>query len=128
MKRLVETSEGWIELDFELDSDKGFTVWAVAFDRTGWRSVENIWESESDESLENFLAAFAGVSADEATEIAHESIAQWRARGGDIRQQEENDGNSGRWLVVAVALLVGFVCLIPLALLALLVILMINLT
>jgi hypothetical protein len=89
VKRLVRTSNGWLELDVSHLGIHSFgtSVRAAFFADEGWASKAETWNSRwrgpEDEGLESFLARISGIPTDEAARIGQETLEQWRARGGE---------------------------------------------
>jgi hypothetical protein len=94
MKRFVETSRGWIELEFRpepfgrlfrrLGAADSYGVIVTPFAADGWsRSDETGWlsgASSDGQSLPAFLADVAGIPIEEAEEVAAESVEEWQRR------------------------------------------------
>jgi hypothetical protein len=121
MRRLVHTTEGWMDLN----ATRGFstlTVVVTAFDvETGWESASKFWDQRhSEESLASVIAEARGVPADEAQRIADETLQQWRARGGETAER------ASRKFIGFIASAVGLAIIGALALVAAVVLLIVG--
>jgi hypothetical protein len=118
VRRLVETSEGWVELDASRIAVSGLCVTVTAFaDDLGWESTQKVWNQRySEEPFAEVIAEVRGVPADEAERIAAETLDQWRARGG-----ETADRDDGRTVIAYLASTFGLAAVGVLALVALVV-------
>lgn len=94
VRRLVETSRGWIELDFRanpygrffrrLGPPGGYAVLITPFAKDGWSQRDEIgWLSgapNNGKSLSVFLSEIAAIPVEEAERIATESVEEWERR------------------------------------------------
>ena len=95
MKRLVQTSSGWIELDFRrspyprflrrISGFRGYSVLITPFGRDGWSARDEIgWLSDAPKDgrpFSSFLAEVTAIPLDEAEQIAAQSLEEWERRG-----------------------------------------------
>ena len=105
MRRLVRTSQGWIEFRLEPIAFSGVSVRALTFgERGGWASAEEYWNSNytAGKPLDRFLADVADLPHDEAARIAGETLDAWQRRAGSAERADE------RKLVRRVAGIYGF--------------------
>jgi len=93
MKRLVETSGGQIELDLTKLKIGGLNVRVNVFGDDGWDIGRHSWSEQysENETLADVIEKKAGLPQDEAERIASETLAQWKARGGE---EEDRDGRA----------------------------------
>jgi hypothetical protein len=96
MKQIVETTAGWVELEFRANPGGklakrvgivgGYGVLVTPFDSDGWSTADEVgWLSEApkdQQSLGEFLANVISVPLDEAESLAAESVAEWQDRSG----------------------------------------------
>jgi len=86
--RIVQTSRGWLEIGLFNMRWVGFNVSVTRFDEDGWDvAKKEQWNAKrSDESLAEFLSAYAQLPEPEASELAGHVQGEWRetwlARGG----------------------------------------------
>ena len=95
IKRLVQTTQGWIELHFTRQPGGGllarigllggFGVVVTKFDEDGWSDArkEKGWLSEApkdDKPFDLFLAELVGIPETEARQIAEQSVQEWHRR------------------------------------------------
>jgi hypothetical protein len=98
VKRLVRTSQGWVELDLTKISIAGFNVRVTVFGDRDWASAEETWNAKwpvNEGSLAAFLSEIAAIPTEEAAHIAEESVREWHERGG------ENEDRLGKWEMIA---------------------------
>jgi len=95
IKRLVQTTQGWIELHFarqpgggwlaRIGLRGGFGVVVTRFDVDGWAETRSEvgWLSEAPKDgkpFDLFLAELVGIPEAEARQIADQSVQEWRRR------------------------------------------------
>jgi hypothetical protein len=120
VNRLVETSQGWLLLDFsyqDVPRLRQETARAIRFDERGWARSEDFWaERLSDESLAAFISRVASIPGPEAAALAEESLREWRAspQHGALRWEQRQV--IAIVLVIAALLVVGIAAVILLAL------------
>jgi hypothetical protein len=81
MKRLIAAPVGTVEVDVFGTGDYLF-VTVCRFDADGWAVTEEMWSSNQDRPLEQFLSAEAGFSDAEAEGHASALLAAFDERGG----------------------------------------------
>ncbi len=81
MKRLMAAPVGTVEVDVSGTRDYLF-VTVCRFDADGWALTEEMWSSNQDRPLEQFLAAEAGFGDAEAERHASALLAAFDERGG----------------------------------------------
>ena len=126
MKRLVRTSRGWVELDLNQVNVAGFSVRIAVFAEEGWASTEDGWNEKyptDEKSVELWLADTLGIPVPEASQIARQSIGEWRERGGESADRWEK-----RYLISVLGTTFGLAALGFVALVALAVFLLLKLT
>jgi hypothetical protein len=90
VRRLVQTSKGWVELDATRVQVSGLTVIVTAFeDESGWQLESKAWNQRyGNETLAEAIVEVRGVDAGDAERIAQETLEQWRERGGETADRE----------------------------------------
>jgi hypothetical protein len=126
VKRLVRTSQGWVELDVDEISIAGFHVRVTVFGEGGWARAEETWNAKwpiDEKSFEMFLADIAAIPPDEAVRIAEESVREWRERGSETERRSEK-----RAVIAWLTTMFGLAALGAIALIAITVFLILRLT
>jgi hypothetical protein len=91
VKRLVETTRGWVELDIEKLDRIGVSVRVTVFAESDWASFDKIWFAKvDDQPFARFLSDAADIPVEEAAQIGEESLRLWRERGGPEELAKEN--------------------------------------
>ena len=101
MRRLVQTSAGWMALDlmWMTRSAGGLNVTVALFGVDGWQSAMGRWSERNDEgeSLADVIEALP-LPRTEAELIATQTLEEWRASG---REQESKDSAPNPALLLA---------------------------
>lgn len=107
MKRLVKIPSGWLELEMSDD-----WIYATTYGEDGWEAkIEGgSWSPKAgpkvgEPSLAVFISRFAGVTQEEAEEIASTVLGEWKERRHGEYARMERGGV--RWFVVAVSIAAG---------------------
>jgi hypothetical protein len=104
-KRLVQTSNGPVEIEISENRVHGLWVSVTPFAESGWQArPTKAWTSNQNEGepLAQFLARFVPLSGPEAAQLAADVQGPWR-------QEWANSGGEGetrsleRWINVSVA-------------------------
>jgi hypothetical protein len=98
VKRLVQTSRGWLQLDPSHLDRFGLGIHVTVFGDGGWSTTEETWNERwpgEYADFEEFLVALANVPPDEAARISEETLRQWRERGGE--KEDRVDAREAIW-------------------------------
>lgn len=79
MKRVVETSAGFLVLEF---TGRNWTT-VEAHDEDGWRTSSRPFRLSDDGAAEEAVAAVAELPQEEIRRIVAETLAQYDSRGGE---------------------------------------------
>jgi hypothetical protein len=107
MRRIVQTSRGWIEIDMNPHGWHGVSTYG----EDGWEREDAVWNEDrgedfGDPTLAGFLESRASLPPDEAERIAEQVLREWDERRDSAEVAEERRGTTiGVRAVVAVMLL-----------------------
>jgi hypothetical protein len=96
VKRLVQTSNGWVEIELTQLGSMGMTATIAVFGDGGWARVERHWNrsmasdwNADPRTLPELLAELASIPQEEATTIVDATVSEWRSRGGNLEDRSE---------------------------------------
>ena len=105
MRRIVETSRGWIDIDLSPHGWHGATV----YEEDGWEAGGAVWHEKhgrdaGEPTLAAFIASTAGLPPEEAERIADTVLREWDGRGQtDEVERERRQEQIGARAVAGVA-------------------------
>jgi hypothetical protein len=123
VKRLVETSAGLVEIDFDRSRHAGLEARIATFDGEGWENGSAWWSTKLGASKEapfeplwRTIASVIEIPDDEAKELANAILEvwekDWTARGGAA---DEHVGNQAVMVFLGLLAAIGVLALIGLA-------------
>src|SRR5438045_5314512 len=98
MKKIVKTSRGWLDIDMATSGWHG----ATSFGEDGWEDEGAVWNEtygadRGQPTLASFLAATAGIPAEEADALAEQVLHEWGERQGTVAVERERGMTKIGW-------------------------------
>jgi hypothetical protein len=108
VKRLVQTSRGWLQLDPSHLGRFGLGIRVTVFEDGDWSTAEESWNARwpgEYADFEEFLVDLAKLPPDEAARISEETLRQWRERGEE--DEDRIDAREAIWFAGLTLALAG---------------------